>query len=101
MDVLLRLRVLIWIVLLSLWGVMVYQYLGEEEAEDRMHKVVSPYTNPLPTQSVFPEQPPSASPQEPLDHAEVVPPGASEGTAKRIRFSYTECIGADSLSIAG
>jgi len=77
-DVLLRLRVLIWIVLLSLWGVMVYQYLGEEEAEDRMHKVVSPYTNPLPAQTVFPEQTPPAFRQEPLDHAEVVPPSASD-----------------------
>ncbi|MBI5239328.1 MAG: hypothetical protein HY926_02565 [Elusimicrobia bacterium] len=74
MDVLLRLRVLIWVVLLSLWGVMVYQYLGEEE-EERMRKVVSPYTTPLPSRpqpgspefagAAAPEQLPPDARQEP------------------------------------
>ena len=43
MDVLLRLRVLIWVLVISLWGVMVYQYLGEEEKESVKMKRVSPY----------------------------------------------------------
>lgn len=44
MDVLLRLRVLIWALVLSLWGIMVYQYLGEEESEARqMQFVANPY----------------------------------------------------------
>ena len=74
MDVLLRLRVLIWVVLLSLWGVMVYQYLGEEE-EERMRKVVNPYTTPLPNRpqpgspefagAAVPEQLPPDTRQEP------------------------------------
>lgn len=46
MDVLLRVRVLIWIFVLALWGVMVYQFLGEEEqaqAPTQMAPVVNPY----------------------------------------------------------
>jgi hypothetical protein len=44
MDVLLRLRVLIWVLVISLWGVMVYQYLGEDEKENTaMRQVVNPY----------------------------------------------------------
>jgi hypothetical protein len=47
MDVLLRLRVLIWVLVISLWGVMVYQYLGEEEKDSTaMRPVVNPYTAP-------------------------------------------------------
>src|SRR6185312_6139588 len=45
MDVLLRLRVLIWVLVISLWGVMVYQYLGEDEKEaTAMKPVVNPYS---------------------------------------------------------
>ena len=45
MDVLLRLRVLIWVLVISLWGVMVYQYLGEDEKEETaMRPVVNPYS---------------------------------------------------------
>src|SRR3569832_2092566 len=45
MDVLLRLRVLIWVLVISLWGVMVYQYLGEDEKEaTAMRPVVNPYS---------------------------------------------------------
>ncbi|MDD5628583.1 MAG: hypothetical protein PHU21_05935 [Elusimicrobia bacterium] len=85
MDVLHRLRILIWVVLLSLWGVMVYQYLGEEE-EERMNKVVSPYTNPLPSQlagasalpqSVPPEQSPSEYRQETAEYTEAAPDASS------------------------
>ncbi|MBI5596176.1 MAG: hypothetical protein HY928_08835 [Elusimicrobia bacterium] len=31
MDILIRLRVLLWVMVLSLWGLMVWQFLGEEE----------------------------------------------------------------------
>ncbi|MDD5302090.1 MAG: hypothetical protein PHS14_03190 [Elusimicrobia bacterium] len=44
MDVLLRLRVLIWVLVISLWGVMVYQYLGEEERDIAKMKRIAPYT---------------------------------------------------------
>lgn len=45
MDVLLRLRVLIWVLVLGLWGIMVYQYLGEEEGDSKtaMQYVANPY----------------------------------------------------------
>ena len=43
MDVLLRLRVLIWLLVISLWGVMVYQYLGEEEKDVAKMKRIAPY----------------------------------------------------------
>ncbi|MDD5658326.1 MAG: hypothetical protein PHF00_13825 [Elusimicrobia bacterium] len=46
MDVVLRLRVLIWVLLLSLWGVMVYQFLGEEQSADQpMRQVSNPYSD--------------------------------------------------------
>jgi len=69
---------------------MVYQYLGEEAAEDQMRKVTSPYSNPLPTQvpgaslaaqAVPPEETPAEFRQEPLDHAEVFPPSAPASPA--------------------
>ena len=63
MDVLLRLRVLIWVLVISLWGVMVYQYLGEDEKEaTAMRPVVNPYSAvdaPLPR---IPENPAAAVP---------------------------------------
>ncbi|MDX6770498.1 MAG: hypothetical protein SF051_13265 [Elusimicrobiota bacterium] len=44
MDALLKLRVLIWVLVVSLWGLMVYQYLGEEEREAaKMQAIVNPY----------------------------------------------------------
>lgn len=44
MDALLKLRVLIWVLVVSLWGLMVYQYLGEEEREAaKMQALVNPY----------------------------------------------------------
>lgn len=47
MDVLLKLRVLIWVGVVSLWGLMVYQYLGEEEREtSKMKAIVNPYAKP-------------------------------------------------------
>jgi hypothetical protein len=39
--------VLIWVLVISLWGVMVYQYLGEEEKDMAKMKRIAPY-HPLP-----------------------------------------------------
>ena len=60
MDVLLRLRVLIWVLVISLWGMMVYQYLGEEETEARMRPVVNPYQPPAPPPEDFVDVPPES-----------------------------------------
>jgi len=40
-DVLLKLRVLIWVLVISLWGVMVYQYLGEDEKDSGQMRSVA------------------------------------------------------------
>ncbi|MEK7389162.1 MAG: hypothetical protein AAB036_05660 [Elusimicrobiota bacterium] len=64
MDVLLRLRVLIWLFVIALWGMMVYQYLGEEENEARQMKLVAPYqsSRPLP-----PLLAPAPAPDDPAE----------------------------------
>lgn len=57
MDALLKLRVLIWVAVVSLWGLMVYQYLGEEEKEaSKMQAIVNPYAG---VQPPAPELPPA------------------------------------------
>ncbi|OGR84095.1 MAG: hypothetical protein A3J74_08725 [Elusimicrobia bacterium RIFCSPHIGHO2_02_FULL_57_9] len=44
MDALPRVRILIWIAVLSLWGVMVYQFLGEEQDNrPKMRYISNPY----------------------------------------------------------
>ncbi len=51
MDALFRVRVLIWVLVLSLWGVMVYQFLGEEDKPDtsaQMQPVTNPYKDMAP-----------------------------------------------------
>ena len=57
MDILLKLRVLIWVAIISLWGIMVYQYLGEEEAPSRpgMAHVPNPYRSLPPSPTIMPE----------------------------------------------
>ncbi|MBI2362875.1 MAG: hypothetical protein HYV15_05775, partial [Elusimicrobia bacterium] len=35
MDILIRLRVLLWVMVLSLWGLMVWQFLGDEETGEQ------------------------------------------------------------------
>jgi hypothetical protein len=61
MDVLLRLRVLIWVLVISLWGVMVYQYLGEDEKESAaMRQIVNPYPSAEPSEPEPPDRPASA-----------------------------------------
>jgi len=54
-DVLLRLRVLIWVLVISLWGVMVYQYLGEEEQDQAKMKRIAPYgaASPVPAETTL------------------------------------------------
>ncbi len=60
MDVLLRLRVLIWVLVIGLWGVLVYQYLGETEPQTaQMKPVVNPYSIAAVAQA--PEAEPDAS----------------------------------------
>ncbi|MFC1679672.1 peptidase MA family metallohydrolase [Elusimicrobiota bacterium] len=39
MDILIRLRVVLWMLVLSLWGLMIYQFLGEEEDVSKMQWV--------------------------------------------------------------
>lgn len=57
MDALLKLRVLIWVLVVSLWGLMVYQYLGEEEREaSRMQAIVNPYIKPPPAPGPEPDE---------------------------------------------
>jgi hypothetical protein len=59
-DVLLKLRVLIWVLVISLWGLMVYQYLGEDEKEARtMHAVAY---RPVETTAPSPEIPAADAP---------------------------------------
>jgi len=41
MDILIRLRVLLWLMVLSLWGLMLYQFLGEEEQLPQMRWVAT------------------------------------------------------------
>ncbi|MBI3552969.1 MAG: hypothetical protein HY077_10680 [Elusimicrobia bacterium] len=61
MDALLRVRVLIWVLVLTLWGVMVYQFLGEEEsgqAQTQMQPVLNPYSAKAPPVPESAEKPP-------------------------------------------
>ncbi|HEX4047287.1 MAG TPA: hypothetical protein VH309_05610, partial [Elusimicrobiota bacterium] len=75
MDVLLRLRVLIWVLVISLWGVMVYQYLGEDEKETTaMQPIVNPYPSadtsaPAPPPDENPAPEPQAAPAPAPDQA--------------------------------
>ncbi|MBI5625159.1 MAG: hypothetical protein HY924_15385 [Elusimicrobia bacterium] len=68
MDILLKLRVLIWVAIISLWGVMVYQYLGEEELSGRpaMAHVPNPYKALPPTPDIMPESAPLAADASPV-----------------------------------
>jgi hypothetical protein len=56
-DALLKLRVLIWVAVVSLWGLMVYQYLGEEEREaSKMQAIVNPYAKAPPQPALPPAE---------------------------------------------
>lgn len=72
MDVLLRLRVLIWALVILLWGMLVYQYLGEEDQERQMKIVSNPYKGmPAPaqpgTQPTIPQSPTPPAPEQPVE----------------------------------
>jgi hypothetical protein len=41
MDILLRMRVILWLMVLSLWGVMIYQFLEEEEPDLTQMKAIT------------------------------------------------------------
>ncbi|MBI5629567.1 MAG: hypothetical protein HY921_01645 [Elusimicrobia bacterium] len=70
MDIILRIRILIWLSILGLWGMMLYQFLGEDERQiqQQMQYVANPYRGrPLPTPGSMEEsqapQPRQTSPQ--------------------------------------
>ncbi len=78
MDIAFRLRVLIWLTLLSLWGVMVYQYMGDDEEIATMQPVSNPYKG-LPLPAPEPETGPGGrtamtAPQTPLEPPLQMPP---------------------------
>lgn len=66
MDVLLKLRVLIWVLVISLWGVMVYQYLGEDEKVSSMRPVAY---RPAEATAPAPDIPAPDAPAPPRDDA--------------------------------
>ena len=82
MDVLLRLRVLIWLLILGLWGVLVYQFLGEEEAErGQMATLENPFKGKALPEPLLEREPPRP-PLPPPTQGEVVPPvSATAGAA--------------------
>ena len=66
MDIFTRLRVLLWVLVLTLWGTMVYQYLGDDNAdpEAQMQWFANPFKDSRPLPAVTPEPkqtPPAAS----------------------------------------
>src|SRR5688572_32415061 len=86
MDILLRLRFLLWIMVLGLWGLMAHQFLQEDEGQ-RMRWVASRLAvAALPRQDapvrraggVFPPRPPdevlTTPPPEPTTRARAAPP---------------------------
>ena len=79
MDVLFRLRVLIWLLVFGLWGVMVYQYLGEDEDQSvPMRRIVNPYP------AIDAGSPPA--PERPADPANlIVAPAGSIAPARAPR----------------
>ena len=83
MEILLRLRILIWLLMIALWGVIVYQFLGEDEVEQRMAYVANPYKGlPLPSPGPEPAAPePGASlgltPEQPINPS-ILPPGVAQ-----------------------
>lgn len=63
---------LIWVLVISLWGVMVYQYLGEEERDIAQMKRIAPYVPAQP----LPQEIPLARPPEPAVYAPAALPPA-------------------------
>ncbi len=63
MDVLLRIRVLVWILVLALWGIMVYQFLGEDD-QPQVQYVSNPYRTPVVPRVEPPIETPAPPPAE-------------------------------------
>lgn len=93
-DALFRLRVLIWIMVLSLWGVMVYQFLGEEEEAPAMSYVANPYKAAAPPLPQPPEgPPPEAAPPPPESPPPLPdPPVAPPETAAAAKMEFIKPI---------
>lgn len=85
MDILTKLRVTLWVLVLCLWGTMVYQYLGDDaEPEAQMQWIANPFkkSHPLPTPTPEPLPPPSpAAEQEPAPPPSAAPPAAEVAAA--------------------
>lgn len=71
MDILIRMRLLLWLMVLALWGVMIYQFIGEEggESTKQMKWISQKFSVTeeipdiedevrIPTAELFPPQPP-------------------------------------------
>ncbi len=80
MEAVLKLRVAIWVLVLSLWGAMVYQYLGDEGLPPPMVVVRNPYAGkPLPAPDGAPvgptrPAPPSVAPAPFVEPLPTTPP---------------------------
>ncbi|MBI4060458.1 MAG: hypothetical protein HY403_03425 [Elusimicrobia bacterium] len=85
MDVLLRLRVLIWVLVIGLWAVMVYQYLGEDEAELAKMQRIAPYDAAPPSPPEAAAGPPPAAPPPSDPTLNVLPSSEHSGPAPRGR----------------
>ncbi|MBI4346779.1 MAG: hypothetical protein HY553_07975 [Elusimicrobia bacterium] len=78
MDIFTRLRVLLWILVLSLWGTMVYQYLGEDQdPEAQMQWFANPFKDSQPLPSATPEPKPAPFPVQPQPPVESAAPPAA------------------------
>ncbi|MBI4422699.1 MAG: hypothetical protein HY554_03165 [Elusimicrobia bacterium] len=91
MDILTRLRVLLWLLVLCLWGTLVYQYLGEDpEFGPQMQWISNPYraSKPLPQATPAPTRAPGIEPsqaQGPQEQAEEEPaPGEEAAVPSQI-----------------
>lgn len=97
-DALFKLRILIWTLIIGLWGVIVYQYLGEEEGVDNMKPLtglykggprsqterLSPQPAPVPTPAPELPQPPAQPEPPPL--VMPVSPAPSSGLDPKLDF---------------
>jgi len=94
-EVLSRIRLLIWLLLLSLWGLMVYQYLGEGDFNLPVLSGIARNYSPLsqinaggssPAQNPFPSQPQAqASGGPPAALMFPTPPPGAVGIAEKSR----------------
>ncbi len=79
MDALVKLRVLIWVLVISLWGVMVYQYLGDDEIPDAARMRAVAYHPAAPEPAAAPQ--PAAALPTPQDLAAIAASAGSSAAA--------------------